>query len=175
MVFDFSISDPLARIQAMYKLASGPNYAHADTWGACITATAIPLAASLPTPTSCNATFLLPVTQALCNPMGTLHGGCAATAFDILTSCAIAPLARPDAFSTGGVTRTLNCAYLRPVPEGMTVVMECEVMNLGSRLCHVRATLREARRVGESWEACGPVLVTCEHGKVNTDPPLSKI
>jgi len=102
-----------------------------------------------------------------CNGLGNLHGGCAATIFDFCTSVAIMPLARPGHWSYFGVSRTLSTTYLRPVPRGATVLIECEVVQLGRKLCSLRAEMRR--------EEDGVVLVTCEHGKVNKDPPETKL
>ena len=74
-------------------------------------------------------------------------------------------MARPGFWSYLGVSRTLNVTYLRPAPEGSTVLVECEIVGVGKRLCTVRGTMR---RVED-----GTVLMVCEHGKVNTDPDVA--
>jgi len=62
-----------------------------------------------------------------------------------------------------GVSRTLNCTYLRPAPLGAEVLIECEVVAVGRRLVQLRGVMR--RPDGER-----EVYATCEHGKFNIDP-----
>jgi acyl-coenzyme A thioesterase 13 len=73
----------------------------------------------------------------------------------------LALVARKGYWARMGVSRTLNVAYLRPAPVGTEVLVECEIMQIGKRLCTVRGVLKRA--------SDGVVLATCEHGKVNTD------
>ncbi|EGS21187.1 uncharacterized protein CTHT_0030310 [Thermochaetoides thermophila DSM 1495] len=110
-------------------------------------------------------TFKFTVHPTHCNRLRNLHGGCAATLFDFCTSIPLALVARPGFWSYLGVSRTLNVTYLRPAPEGSTVLVECEIVGVGKRLCTVRGTMR---RVED-----GTVLMVCEHGKVNTDPDVA--
>lgn len=102
-----------------------------------------------------------------CNGLGNLHGGCAATIFDFCTSVAIAPLSKAGHWAYLGVSRTLNTTYLRPVPCGVAVLVECEVVQLGKKLCTLKAEMKR--------EDDGVVLAICEHGKVNNDPPATKL
>jgi len=71
------------------------------------------------------------------NLNGVMHGGAAALIFDMCTTSALGPLARPGFWEyipdfsflhcprlilcsfLGGVTRTLNISYLRAIPIGM--------------------------------------------------------
>ncbi|KAJ2972703.1 hypothetical protein NUW58_g9130 [Xylaria curta] len=80
-------------------------------------------------------------------------------------------ISRPGFWQYGGVSRTLNVTYLRPVPVGTAVDIECEVLHAGQRLSSLRGVMRAATEDG----TIGPVLATCEHGKVNTDPPVEKL
>ncbi|KAI0390079.1 Thioesterase/thiol ester dehydrase-isomerase [Xylariaceae sp. FL0594] len=116
-------------------------------------------------------TFRLTVTPAMTNAMGNLHGGCTATIFDLCTSISLHLVSRPGFWQYSGVSRTLGVTYLRPVPVGTAVEVECEVVHAGQRLASLRAVLRTATDDGTK----GPVLATCEHGKVNTDPPATKL
>ncbi|KAK2046585.1 thioesterase superfamily protein [Colletotrichum somersetense] len=118
-----------------------------------------------PTP---SATFAFTVRPEHCNRSGNLHGGAAATLFDALTTMALALVNdRPGYWQFLGVSRTLSCSYLRPAPAGEECLVECEIVQVGRLLCHLRGTLRRKRD--------GSVLATCEHHKFNTDPPASKL
>jgi len=64
-----------------------------------------------------------------------------------------------------GVSRTLNVTYLRPAKMGEGVLIECEVVQAGARVCTLRGTMRRERD--------GEVLAVCEHGKMNIDPPVA--
>lgn len=66
-----------------------------------------------------------------------------------------------------GVTRTLNVTYLRPVPLGETVLVECEVVHAGKRLCALKGVMKR--------ESDGAILTSCEHGKVSIDPEVGKL
>jgi uncharacterized protein (TIGR00369 family) len=72
--------------------------------------------------------------QSHTNRLGNLHGGCAATIFDVCTTTALFPMAKPGFWSFAGVSRTLNVTYLRPIPVGETIIIECEVVAVGKRL-----------------------------------------
>jgi acyl-coenzyme A thioesterase 13 len=88
-----------------------------------------------------NATvkFEMAVTPALGSRMGNMHGGAIALVYDMCTTMCAAPLARKDFWWFGGVSRTLSVTYLRPVKVGMRIVVECEVLQIGSRLGEQRS------------------------------------
>ncbi|WYZ45369.1 hypothetical protein EsH8_VIII_000685 [Colletotrichum jinshuiense] len=114
------------------------------------------------------ATFSFTVHPDHCNRAGNLHGGAAATLFDSLTSLPLALINdKPGYWQYLGVSRTINCSYLRPAPVGEECLVECEIIQIGKTLCQIRGTLRRKRD--------GLVLATCEHHKFNTDPPASKL
>lgn len=75
------------------------------------------------------------------------------------------PLAKEGFWQWGGVSRGLSVTYLKPVPEGMTVLVGCEVVSLGKRLAVIKGWMREWDV--EKNEVKGPVLTLCEHGKVD--------
>lgn len=102
-----------------------------------------------------------------CNRLGNLHGGCTATLFDICTTVALAPIARPGFWVFAGVTRTLNVTYIRPIAEGEEIVIESEVVHAGKRLCMIKGVMRR--------KSDGAIMATCEHGKVSIEPELSKL
>ncbi|RQM07928.1 hypothetical protein DH86_00000811 [Scytalidium sp. 3C] len=99
------------------------------------------------------------------NRLGNLHGGCTATIFDFATTCALAPIARPGFWAYAGVSRTLNVTYLRPVPEGEEVLIECDVVHAGKRLCTLKGVMKRKRD--------GAVMAICEHGKASIDPDVN--
>ncbi|KAI6712749.1 hypothetical protein PZA11_002042 [Diplocarpon coronariae] len=109
--------------------------------------------------------FLYTVQPSHCNRLGNLHGGCSSTIFDFCTTAALAPIAQPGFWVFAGVSRTLNVTYIRPIPVGERVLVECEVVHAGKRLCSLKGTMRS--------EKDGKVLATCEHGKVSVDPPAA--
>ncbi|KAK3353511.1 HotDog domain-containing protein [Lasiosphaeria hispida] len=102
------------------------------------------------------------------NRLGNLHGGCIATLFDYCTTMPLALVSRPGFWHYLGVSRTLNTTYLRPVPVGTEVLIECEAVQVGRRLASLRGVMWRAGHEGE-------IFATCEHGKFNTDPEPAKI
>ncbi|KAI1269831.1 Thioesterase/thiol ester dehydrase-isomerase [Xylariaceae sp. FL1019] len=116
-------------------------------------------------------TFRFTVQQIHVNGLGNLHGGCTSTIFDVCTTFPLQMMSRPGAWQFGGVSRTLNVTYLRPVPLGTTVDIECEIMQAGQRLSSLRGVMRKVTDDG----TVGPVLAICEHNKVNADPPPQKL
>ncbi|EHK99921.1 putative Acyl-coenzyme A thioesterase 13 [Glarea lozoyensis 74030] len=102
-----------------------------------------------------------------CNRLNNLHGGCTATLFDWLTTSALAPIAKPGYWQYAGVSRTLNVTYIKPVPVGETVLVECSIVHAGRRLCTINGIMKR--------ESTGEVLAICEHGKVSIDPEVPKI
>ena len=99
--------------------------------------------------------------------MGNLHGGCAATLIDVLTSTILMGVSRPGVFTSGGVSRNLKVTYLRPVPEGTEIRLICEVVNVGRRLAYLTAEIHRADT--------GALCMIGEHDKANTDEPQEKI
>jgi acyl-coenzyme A thioesterase 13 len=96
------------------------------------------------------------------NYMGNLHGGCAATLIDVLSTTILLGISQPGKFGLGGVSRNLKVTYLRPVPTGTEVRLVCEVIHVGKRLALLRAEIQKA----DSRDIC----VVGEHEKANTDP-----
>ncbi|KAL7789065.1 HotDog domain-containing protein [Trichoderma ceciliae] len=114
---------------------------------------------SLPHP---SITFSFTVQKEHTNGFGNLHGGAAASLLDFCTSMVLALISKPGFWQTMGVSRTLNTTYMRPVPAGMEVLMECEILQVGKRLCALRGTMRRKND--------GELLCVCEHNKANVDP-----
>ncbi|KAI0198810.1 HotDog domain-containing protein [Astrocystis sublimbata] len=117
-----------------------------------------------------SATFRFTVQPIHANGLGNLHGGCTSTLFDCCTTFPLLMIARPGFWQHSGVSRTLNVTYLRPVPVGTTVDIECEIVHAGKRLASLRGVMRVAGGEGK-----GAALAICEHEKVNTDPPVEKL
>ncbi|KKK17990.1 hypothetical protein P175DRAFT_0558939 [Aspergillus ochraceoroseus IBT 24754] len=111
------------------------------------------------------ASYLLVCTQKLCNWLGNLHGGCAATLIDMLSSVTLIGASRPGMFSLGGVSRHLGVTYLRPVPMGIEMRLVTKVVHMGRRLTLLRS---EIYRVDT-----GDLCMVSDHEKVNTDPEAS--
>lgn len=80
------------------------------------------------------ATFELKVVRALCNRLDNMHGGAIGLVYDMCTTMAMAPASRSDFWFFGGVSRTLSVTFLRPPKIGMDVLVECELLQIGSRL-----------------------------------------
>ncbi|KEY83200.1 thioesterase [Aspergillus fumigatus] len=109
--------------------------------------------------------YLLTVAPKLCNFMGNLHGGCAATIIDILSTAILLGVSKPGFFSVGGVSRNLKVTYLRPVPANTEIRLGCQVIHTGRRLALLRAEILRADN--------GDLCVLGEHEKANTDPESS--
>ncbi|KAL6896528.1 Thioesterase/thiol ester dehydrase-isomerase [Trichoderma evansii] len=115
--------------------------------------------ATLPHP---SITFSFIVQDEHTNGLGNLHGGAAATLLDFCTSVVLALVSKPGFWQMMGVSRTLNTTYMRPIPAGMEVLMHCEILQVGKRLCALRGTVRR--------KSDGELLCICEHNKANIDP-----
>jgi acyl-coenzyme A thioesterase 13 len=89
-----------------------------------------------------------------------MHGGAAGVIFDMATTTALCPIARPGFWEfMGGVTRTLNISYLKAVPIGVTVRLISRVVSVGKQMAMVR---------GEMTSLDGKIIYcTAEHHKVN--------
>lgn len=89
-----------------------------------------------------------------------MHGGAAGVIFDMSTTIALCPVARPGFWEfMGGVTRSLNISYLRAVPIGITVRLFSKVVSVGKQMAMVR---------GEMTSLDGKTtFCTVEHHKVN--------
>lgn len=92
----------------------------------------------------------------LCNKSANLHGGAAATLLDNLTSTALMTIAKPGFLDGGHVSRTITMSYLRPVPQGSHVTVDCEVQAAGRNTANI---------VGKVY-LNGKLCVTCVHDKV---------
>nr|XP_001399449.2 thioesterase family protein [Aspergillus niger CBS 513.88] len=110
--------------------------------------------------------YLLKVIPKQCNYLQNLHGGCAATLIDILSSTLLIALSKPGLYSYGGVSRNLKTTYIRPVPAGTEIRVVCELVHMGKRMALLRAEIQKLD---------GSVCVVAEHDKANSDPADIKI
>ncbi|RDW90800.1 PaaI family thioesterase [Aspergillus mulundensis] len=111
--------------------------------------------------------FELTIAPKHCNFLGNLHGGCAATLFDVLSSMILLGVSKPGFFELGGVSRHLNVTYLRPVPVGTRVRLVSKVVSMGKRLALMRSEILRVHEDGRE-EVC----VVSDHEKANTDPEV---
>lgn len=118
-------------------------------------------------PPNVTAVFELEMTSTYCSRMGNAHGGAVSLIFDMCTTICMAPCAREDFWLFGGVSRTLNVTYMRPVQQGTTVIIECEVLQVGKRLATIRGMMKSKQD--------GRVLCSCEHNKASISFPETKI
>jgi acyl-coenzyme A thioesterase 13 len=90
-----------------------------------------------------------------------MHGGAAGVIFDMATTTALCPVARPGFWEfMGGVTRSLNISYLKAVPIGTTVRLTSKVVSVGKQMAMIR---------GAMTSLDGKITYcTVEHHKVNT-------
>ncbi|KOS17969.1 Acyl-coenzyme A thioesterase 13 [Escovopsis weberi] len=114
---------------------------------------------SLPHP---RVVFSFTTQASFSNRFHNLHGGAMATLFDFCTTMPLFLVNKPGFWQTLGVSRTLNVTYLRPVAAGTETLIECDILQIGRKICALRGVLRR--------KADGQVLAVCEHNKVNVDP-----
>ncbi|OAP61368.1 hypothetical protein AYL99_03571 [Fonsecaea erecta] len=91
--------------------------------------------------------------------MGNASGAAITLVHDMCTTMAMAPLATRDFWHFGGVSRVLSVTYLRPTKTGSTVVIECEVLQVGARFATIRGVMKD--------KATGDLLSVCEHNKAS--------
>ncbi|CZT48887.1 uncharacterized protein RSE6_09655 [Rhynchosporium secalis] len=104
-------------------------------------------------------TFEFLIGEGYGNVNGVMHGGAAGVIFDMCTTTALGPLAKPGFWDfLGGVTRTLNISYLKAIPVGTTIRIHARVMQVGKTMALIR---------GEMTSLDGKIVFcTCEHHKV---------
>ncbi|KAH7390539.1 thioesterase family protein-like protein [Pyrenochaeta sp. MPI-SDFR-AT-0127] len=89
-----------------------------------------------------------------------MHGGAAGVIFDMSTTTALCPIARPGFWEfMGGVTRSLNISYLKAVPIGITVRLNSKVVSVGKQMAMIRGDMKSLD--GKT------TYCTVEHHKVN--------
>lgn len=91
------------------------------------------------------AGFEFKVVRPLCNRLDNMHGGAISLTYDMCTTMTMAPASKIDFWFFGGVSRTLSITFLRPAKIGMDVIVECELMQIGTRLGKHFLLLRHCR------------------------------
>ncbi|KAK5258499.1 hypothetical protein LTR20_005093 [Exophiala xenobiotica] len=124
-----SIPDRVLALHA--EITKDPNFFGFDTHT--LKDTNISLISASPNRT----TWEMDVPSHLCNKSANLHGGAAATLLDNLTSTALMTIARPGFLDGGHVSRTITMSYLRPVPKGSHVTVDCEVQAAGRNTANI--------------------------------------
>ncbi|MBX3466145.1 MAG: PaaI family thioesterase [Planctomycetes bacterium] len=87
------------------------------------------------------AVVSLPVTDAVVNMVGTLHGGAIATLVDDAGTIAIMSA---DQDGRPGVTTDLNVSYFSAAPQGETVTAEARCLKSGRTLAFVEVDIKSA-------------------------------
>ncbi|CZT20240.1 uncharacterized protein RCC_06098 [Ramularia collo-cygni] len=157
--FPISIKDPVERIQAyMNTYQDDPEY---DGFDALLMRNLRVISAKATDAAQDGmeavSVYELDVVPGLCNSMGNMHGGAVATLADNTTTLAAAPISRPGFWEHGGVSRTLNVTYLRPITKGSTLRIECAVRSVGQKLAATQCSIRS--------KETGKVLALAEHNK----------
>ncbi|KAF4996276.1 hypothetical protein FDECE_12520 [Fusarium decemcellulare] len=113
--------------------------------------------------------FLLRPGPNLLNRLGNVHGGAVALIYDMCTTMCTAPIARKGFWQFGGVSRSLAVTYLRPVKADMEILIECEVLQIGTRLATIRGQMRD--------RLTGNLLSVAEHHKASIEfaEPKAKV
>jgi len=106
------------------------------------------------------ATFSLLIEETYSNMNNVMHGGAAGVIFDMCTTSALGPIAKPGFWDfMGGVTRTLNISYLKAIPVGTKIHLHSVVTQAGRTMAHIRGTMMS--------EDGKTIYCTCEHHKVS--------
>ncbi|USP75905.1 uncharacterized protein yc1106_03179 [Curvularia clavata] len=105
-------------------------------------------------------TYEMFIKPSFSNLNNVMHGGAAGVIFDMSTTSALCPLARPGFWEfLGGVTRSLNISYLKAVPIGVKVRLNSKVVSVGKQMAMIR---------GDMTSLDGrTTYCTVEHHKVN--------
>lgn len=77
------------------------------------------------------------VREDMCNPMGTLHGGIAATILDDIVGTMVYALGREFGFTSVN----LNCDFLNPAVVGDVMLAKAKVVRAGKNIIHVEGQL----------------------------------
>ncbi|GIZ43371.1 hypothetical protein CKM354_000660100 [Cercospora kikuchii] len=162
-LFNTSIADPVERIQAYIDgYAKNPDF---HGWDLIVMQHTKVVSArktqATTTGMETHVVFEIEIVPGMCSSMGNAHGGMIATMSDNTTSMAAGPMAEEGFWDFGGLSRTLNITYLRPIPQGIVVRSENFVRSAGKRLCAIQCVMKD--------KATGKVLALAEHNKAALD------
>jgi acyl-coenzyme A thioesterase PaaI-like protein len=112
-----------------------------------------------------SVSFRFTVKQGMCNFTNNLHGGCASTLIDALTTVLVLAVSQPGFYSAGGVSRNLRVTYFRAIPRGADVRLTCSLIHAANSFVLLR---------GEAFKVdTGELCFVGENEKVNTDSRLA--
>ncbi|KAL4943331.1 hypothetical protein BDV06DRAFT_211182 [Aspergillus oleicola] len=159
-----------------YQIAQrfAPRTDAPDRWSIDIPALHLTFHSASLTP-SPSISFDMTIAPKHCNYLGNLHGGCAATLFDALSSMILLSVSKPGFFQLGGVSRHLDVTYLRPVSQGEKVRLVARLVNMGKRLALLRGEILRVVKDDKGEEVEGELCMVCDHEKANTDPEPGKL
>ncbi|WP_353722089.1 PaaI family thioesterase [Dyadobacter sp. 676] len=102
------------------------------------------------------------VREDMCNPMGTLHGGIAATILDDVVGTMVYAIGREFGFASVN----LNCDFLSPAVTGDVLTAKSEIVRAGKNIIHVE---------GRLFNAQGRIVAKCTSNLIQTTfklPPV---
>lgn len=104
--------------------------------------------------------YELQISPGFSNLNDVMHGGAAGVIFDMATTTALCPVAKPGYWEfMGGVTRSLNISYLKAVPINTKVRINSNVVSVGKQMAMIRGVMTS---LDGKITYC-----TVEHHKVN--------
>ncbi|KIX96714.1 uncharacterized protein Z520_07433 [Fonsecaea multimorphosa CBS 102226] len=157
MSFAIEIADPVQRIEEfMNRYRREPV---AEGFEESLMTRDLSVVSATGPPNVTTAVFEMDIIPMYGTRMGNASGAAITLIHDMCTTMAMAPLARQDFWHFGGVSRVLSVTYLRPTKVGTTVLIECEVLQVGARFATIRGSIKD--------KATGDLLSVCEHNKAS--------
>lgn len=95
------------------------------------------------------------VREDMCNPMGTLHGGIAATILDDIVGTMVYAMGREFAYTS----INLNCDFLNPAVVGDILTARSQVIRAGKSVIHVE---------GQITNDSGKIVAKCSSNLIQT-------